>query len=378
MFYFQSAVLIVLISLLLIFLWNLYITRKRNIPKIESSALPCISVLIPARNEEKNIEGCVTSIFLQDYPRFEVIVLNDHSTDRTGELLSGLKNKFPDLKIIDGAELPAGWIGKSFACHQLTQAAKGDWLLFTDADTIHNSNSLRDGVEVALARNADLLSIVPHQVTKTLGEKLVIPILHFVTFSLLPFYFLEKKGFRQFTIAVGQYMLFKKASLEKIGGYESVKNEMVEDVCMGKLIKKNNMQLIVLNGIEMVSCRMYRNFAQVWEGFSKNIFAGLGFSFFTMSVIIFSYLIFFILPFYWVIYFLFKQGVSSLSLICLGQVAVNYFIRFTLSFKYKLSFVSSLLHPFGILTVILITLNSWRLVAFSTGPSWKGRNYKLK
>ncbi|MBN8568012.1 MAG: glycosyltransferase [Ignavibacteria bacterium] len=378
MLYFQISVLVFLTSFLLIFLWNLFITRIKKIPAIDASKFPLVSILIPARNEEHNISQCVESLFKQDYPQYEVIVLNDHSTDRTGLILSELQNKFPELKIINGAELPEGWIGKSFACHQLTQTAKGDWLLFTDADTIHNSNSIRTGIETALVRNADLLSVVPYQITMTLSEKLVIPILHFVTFSLLPFYFLEKRGFKQFTIAVGQYMLFKKSSLEKIGGYEAVKNEIVEDVSMGKLIKKNNMQLIVLNGIEMVSCRMYRNFAQVWEGFSKNIFAGLGFSFITMSLIIISYFIFFILPYYWTLYFLFTQGFSLLSLICLAQISINYFIRFTLSFKYKLSFTSSILHPFGILTVILITLNSWRLVAFSSGPSWKGRSYKLK
>jgi chlorobactene glucosyltransferase len=378
MFYFQIAVLVVLFSLLLIFLWNLFITRKRKIPPLNDTELPFVSILIPARNEQDNIEQCLTSLFNQDYSHYEVIVLNDHSTDRTAEILSDLKIKFADLKIINGEELPRDWIGKSFACHQLTKAAKGEWLLFTDADTIHNSNSIRDGIEAALVRNADLLSVVPHQITKTFPEKLVIPILHFVTFSLLPFYFLEKKGYKQFTIAVGQYMLFKKTSLEKIGGYESVKNEMVEDVSMGKLIKKNRMQLIVLNGNEMVSCRMYRNFAQVWEGFSKNIYAGLGFSFITMTLIIISYFLFFILPYYWSIYFLVSQGFSLLSLICLTQIAINYFIRFTLSLKYKLSFTSAVLHPLGILTVIVITLNSWRLVALSSGPRWKGRSYKLK
>lgn len=378
MFYFQIAVLVVLISLLFIFLWNLYITRERKILPFNTAELPFVSVLIPARNEQDNIEQCITSLFKQNYPEYEVIVLNDNSTDNTEEILSRLKLKFPKLKIINGAELPEGWIGKSFACNQLEKAAKGDWLLFTDADTIHNSNSIRIGIETALIRNADLLSVVPYQITKTFSEKLVIPILHFVTFSLLPFYFLEKKGFKQFTIAVGQYMLFKKSALNKIGGYEAVKNEIVEDVLMGKLIKKNKMQLIVINGIEMVSCRMYRNFAQVWEGFSKNIFAGLGFSFFTMSLIIISYFIFFILPFYWTIYFIVTQGFSLLSFICLAQISINYFIRFTLSVKYKLSFASSFMHPFGILTVILITLNSWRLVAFSSGPSWKGRSYKLK
>lgn len=378
MLYLLTLVLMVLISLLLIFLWNLYITRKRKILKIESSILPFVSVLIPARNEQDNIKQCVNSLYGQEYPSYEVIVLNDHSTDKTKEVLAELKIKYPELKIISGKELPEGWIGKSFACHQLEKAAKGDWLLFTDADTIHNSNSIQTGIVTALTRNADLLSVVPYQITKTYAEKLVIPILHFISFSLLPFYFLEKKGFKQFTIAIGQYMLFKKSSLEKIGGYESVKSEMVEDVSMGKLIKKNKMQLLVINGIQMVSCRMYRNFAQVWEGFSKNIFAGLGFSFITMMLIIISYLVLFIMPFFWATYFLISQGFSLLSFLCIAQVAINYFIRLTLSFKYKLSLASSILHPIGILTVILITLNSWRLVAFSSGPSWKGRSYKLK
>jgi chlorobactene glucosyltransferase len=376
MFYFEFAVLIILFFLFLIFLWNLYVTRKKKKSTSKYSSYPFVSVLIPARNEEANIENCVTSLLKQNYPNFEVIVLNDNSTDRTSQILSDLKQKYSELKIINGKPLSSGWIGKSYACHQLTKESKGEWLLFTDADTIHNENSIKEGIESALSRNADLLSVIPYQITKTLPEKLVIPVLHFVTFVLLPFYFLEKRGFEKFTFAVGQYMLFKKTSLDKIGGYEAVKNEIVEDVMMGRLIKKNNMQLVIQSGIDMVRCRMYRSFSQLWEGFSKNVFAGMGFSTLLMFVIILMYLILFVLPFFGLIYFVII-GENELAIVCAGQVAINYLIRFILSIKFKLSFSSSLLHPFGILTVLLITINSWRLVKFSLGPKWKGRTYNL-
>lgn len=354
----------------------MFVTRKRKSSYKEQNSYPFVSVLIPARNEEANIENCVTSLLNQKHPNYEVIVLNDNSTDRTSNILYELKQTYPKLKIVNGSPLPEGWIGKSYACSQLTKEAKGDWLLFTDADTIHNENSIADGIKSALFRKADLLSVIPYQITKSLPEKLVIPILHFITYVLLPFYFLERKGFEKFTFAVGQYMLFKRSSLEKIGGYEAVKNEIVEDVEMGRLIKRNKMQLVMLNGIDMVKCRMYRNFNQLWEGFSKNIFAGLGFSSLLMVVIVVSYFILFVLPFFSFLFFAFI-GENQFALICLAQVIINYAIRFVLSVKFKLSFVSSVLHPFGILTVLLITINSWRLVKFSGGPKWKGRTYNL-
>ncbi len=378
MYYYQVCVLIILLVLFLIFLWNLYVIRERKIKKIDDIDLPFVSVLIPARNEEKNIEQCVISLLNQDYPNYEVIVLNDHSTDNTGSLLSLIKDKYPHLQIIIGAKLPDGWIGKSFACHQLSKSAKGKWLLFTDADTVHEKNSIRIGVETAISRNADLLSIVPHQITITFFEKLIIPILHFVTFTMLPFYFLEKKGYAKFTIAVGQYMLFKRSSFDKIGGYETVKNKIVEDVEMGRLIKRNKLQLIVLNADSIVSCRMYRNFNEILEGFSKNIFAGVGFSTPLIIFILILYIILFVLPYFYALYLIFAVGFTLISILAILQVAIILLVRMALCIKFKQSLLSAILHPFGIFMVIFISINSWRLVTFTSGPQWKGRTYKLK
>ena len=266
-------------------------------PKLSDESLPFVSVLIPARNEEHNISQIVNSLLIQDYPSYEVIVLNDNSEDSTGEILSSIKKIHPELKIINGKPLEEGWTGKCFACKQLYDASKGEYILFTDADTLHNSNSLRDSVTIALNRKADMLTLFPKMTMISFAEKLIMPMLWFTVMLLLPFYFVDKKGFIKFSIGIGPFMLFKRSSYETIGGHTSVKNAIVEDVWLAREIKENGLQLIVEDGQKMLSVRMYRNFKEIWNGFSKNIFAGFGFS----SLALFSanilYFLLFFLPF---------------------------------------------------------------------------------
>jgi chlorobactene glucosyltransferase len=138
---------------------------------------PLVSILIPARNEERNIGACVSSLLAQDYPAWELLVLDDHSEDATGEIVRSLIAKAPvvQARLMDGTALPAGWTGKSWACHQLAQQARGAYLFFTDADTAHAPDTIAAAVAHATRTRADLLSAWPRLITITWGEKLVIP-----------------------------------------------------------------------------------------------------------------------------------------------------------------------------------------------------------
>lgn len=379
MLIYQSAITLILFVLFLIAVWNIYLFRKRKINAPDDSTLPFISILVPARNEEINIRGCVTSLLEQDYPNYEVIILNDSSEDKTGEILNEIQAGYRKLKIVQGKPLEEGWTGKTYACKQLAGEAKGDWLLFTDADTRHQPGSLRGAIYVALERDSDLLTIFPKMIMKSLSEKLLMPMLFFIAFVLLPFYFVDKKGYTKFAIGVGPFMLFKRSAYDKIGGHASVRNAIVEDIWLSRKIKEHGLKLAAADGQSLCSVRMYRNFKEIWNGFSKNIFAGFNFSAPLLFTVNFLYLILFFLPFVFLImYPALDYQTKTIPVLVLIQVIILYLIRILLAIKFKLGFVSTLLHPLGALTVPVIAFNSWRWIAAGKGAKWKGRIYQTK
>ena len=364
-------------TLFLLALWNIVLFRSRAQKILRERDLPFISVLVPARNEEATIERCVTSLLAQDYPNFEVIVLDDNSTDNSASILGKLASDFPErLRVLRGEALEHGWVGKCFACNQLSQGALGSWLLFTDADTVHQPNSLSMALELAVSRRADLLTVIPAQKMYSFGEKLILPLLHFSTFVFLPLYGVEHLHSPRFAIGIGQFMFFRTAAYKKIGGHSAVRNNIVEDVWLARAVKRHGFRLVVTDGQSFVSCRMYTNFAEVWNGFSKNIFAGFNFSFTAMAAFISLYAALFLAPFVLLgaglaAGTLDKQEIMMLS----AQIGINYALRLMLAMRFHLGFVSTLLHPLGVLGVIGIALNSWSWIAFGGGARWKDRLY---
>ncbi len=376
MLIYNLLVTAILAVLFLIFLSNLYMLRKKYPPNIPDDRLPFVSVLIPARNEERNIENILRSVLEQDYPNYEVIALNDNSEDRTGEIIDSLKVMFPKLKSINGKELENGWTGKCYACSQLYESARGEWLLFTDADTTHYNGSIRDSVELALYRGADLLTLLPRLEMKSVSEKIIMPMLMFTLMCLLPFYFVDKPGFRKYSLGIGPFMLFRRTAYEKIGGHESVKSALVEDVWLGRKIKEYGLKLVCEDGKNMLSVRMYRNFGEIWDGFSKNIFAGFNFSDLSLFGVNMTYFLLFFLPFVLLIIDIFLPFSSKInSILLLIQIILLYLARILLSAKFKLGLISAFLHPLGALTVPVIAANSWRWFRFGKGAKWKGRVY---
>lgn len=357
-----------------IVLWNLWVFRMRRYTGIPESEFPFVSVLIPARNEEKNIRQCTESILKQDYPRFEVIVLDDNSEDSTMKILSELSLKYDNLKVTKGMELPEGWSGKNFACHQLFKQSGGDYLLFTDADTVHRNDSLKKAVTRSISRNADLYSLIPDLTLKTFSEKFIMPGLHFTAFTLLPYYLAENYSNPAFAMGSGPFMLFKRESYEKIGGHEAVKKELVEDVKLAKNIKKHRLKVVVNKGLDVLSCRMYDSFGDIWNGFSKNIFPGMNYS----TVMLFSVFGFYLLVFFVPFAALFAGIVSGNNHLVLNsayQVFLLLLMRLLINLSFRLNFISILLHPVSIFIISLIAFNSWKWNVLGKGSRWKGRTY---
>jgi chlorobactene glucosyltransferase len=231
---------------------------------------PLVSVIIPARNEERTIERCVRSLLAQRYPSFEILVLNDRSTDRTGQILERLAAEDARLRVLEGQPRPEGWVGKCWAAFQAANQARGAWLLFLDADTYHQPAALASSLAFAQAHGADLLSLLPRQELGTFWERALLPAIFGVilTFGGSPAEVNDPRNAA--AKANGQFMLFRTEVYRRIGGHESVKDEMVDDFALARRVKGTGHRLLLAEGWCLVSTRMYRSLSEIWEGFSKN------------------------------------------------------------------------------------------------------------
>jgi chlorobactene glucosyltransferase len=249
---------------------------------------PLISICVPARNEARNIRRCVEDLLAQDYPNFEVIVLEDRSTDSTAEILRQLvlesnslplkgnriQERMPALHIVSGSELPAGWAGKPHALYQAAAAARGEWLCFIDADTFLSPTALSSCYAKAIETKADMFTIMTFQIMGSFWEKVVMPLV----MTALSVGFSPRKvndPGRKDAIANGQFILIKRSVYDAIGGHESVKDQIVEDKAISEQVKWNGFRLIVADGMHVARTRMYTSLPEMWEGWTKNIYLGL-------------------------------------------------------------------------------------------------------
>jgi chlorobactene glucosyltransferase len=340
---------------------------------------PLVSVLIPARNEERSIGIALSTLAEQDYGNFEVVILDDNSDDATVAIASQWITRDRRFRIIKGSPLPEGWVGKSFACHQLFREARGRLLLFVDADTVHARHSLSAGVAELQRSGADLLTAIPRQRTETFWEHTLLPLLHFMTFAFLPMPLVSLVRDERLAMANGQYMLWKREAYQAVGGHEAVKAAMVEDVWLARRVKETGRRLAIRYGATAVSCRMYSSFADIWNGFSKNIFPGLGYSVPAVAAVVLFSFATSVLPFLMMIDVAATGGWTSIAAeIVAAQVALVLLIRFVLAIRFDMEIWSALLHPLAMAVLIGIMANSTRWVLAGEGSRWKGRVYNIR
>ena len=379
MLFYQLTILFFLLAFLGILLWNL-----RELPalpeQVTRADYPFVSVLVPARNEEHNIERCITSLLRQDYESYELIVLDDASNDRTGEILDSLlrSDTSSRLRIIHGAPLPDGWHGKAWACDQLGKAARGEMLLFTDADTFHAPESLSRSVAAMQESGADMLSMMPRQELKSFWEMLIVPLIYFVLLCYLPVKLVYAMASPALCFANGQFMLFTRRMYRNIGGHGAVRGDLVEDVWLCKAVKKNGGKVSSYNGMETVSCRMYRNFSEVWEGFSKNLFAGMGYNSPGLFVLMLVTVLVYIVPYGFVIGSVASADFSPVYFwLPLMHILIALMCRLLIAGRFRQPFSGALLHVFSQIALLGIAANSFYLVTFGKGSQWKGRRYNF-
>ena len=243
-------------------------------PSLPSDKSPLISVCVPARNEERNIGRCVEALLEQTYPNFEIIVLNDRSTDSTPEILSRLSASNSRISVINGSDLPSGWAGKPHALTQAAAVARGEWLCFVDADTFVTPDALAAVCARAMETNADLFTIMTRQIMLTFWERAVLPLVMLaLSVGFSPRKVNDPR--RKDAIANGQFIFIKRSIYEVVGGHATIKSSIVEDKDLAVLVKGKGYRLIVADGRQVASTRMYTSLPEMWEGWTKNIYLGL-------------------------------------------------------------------------------------------------------
>jgi chlorobactene glucosyltransferase len=268
----QWAILQFLILLAAVAAVNWFSLRRLESYK-PSGRRPVISVLVPARDEAHNIQACLESLLHQDYPEYEVLVLDDESQDGTAEILKRLAHTYPGLKVLSGASKPQGWVGKQWACHQLSQAARGELLLFTDADTRYQRGTLSSAAGAMEALQLDFLTGMPRQLTGSWQERLTIPLLAFLIFALLPVPLARRLPFAWLSAGIGQFLLFRREAYERLGGHAAVRATSIEDFAFARLSKRASLRWDFMDLTGRVRCRMYPEAGQVFAGIGKNLFA---------------------------------------------------------------------------------------------------------
>jgi len=270
-------VLIFTVTQLLVALANLVF--ETNLPVSAYNSDDLVSVLIPARNEAKNIGNILDDIINQEYRNIEVIVFNDQSEDVTAEIVTKYTISDSRISLVNSGGLPDGWLGKNFACHSLSENATGKFFLYLDADVRVGNDLIGRAISFSERHHLDLISIFPKQIIKTLGERITVPNMNYILVSLLPLVLVRKLGFPSISAANGQFMFFRADTYRKMKPHEVVKADKVEDISIARVYKENGKKIACLLGDDSITCRMYSGFKDSVTGFSKNVIAFFGSSF---------------------------------------------------------------------------------------------------
>lgn len=349
---------------------------------------PLVSIILPARDEERNIHRCVTSLLDQDYPHYELIVVDDDSTDATPCILDEIAQTHPHadrLWVLRLRELRSGWAGKPHALHSGIQEAHGDWLLFTDADTWHAPDTLRLTLASACEEHVDMLSLGTLQELPGFWEKVVMPMIYL---GIIMQYPVNKINDPHSSIALanGQYILIRRSVYEQSGGYArpDMRATLLDDRDLARLVKRQGFRLRLFDGRDLVHVRMYQGLRETWKGWRKNIFLGSrgGLAFTILQVL--SLPLVTVLPFLLPALLLFGRvndnktrkarstQAALASLLELGPLCVY---RMWINKEMRVPWYYTFTHPLaGLLCAGIMAQSTWRVVR-RKGVDWRGRQY---
>jgi len=250
---------------------------KPDSPQLTGGEVPLVSVLVPAKDESERIEGCIQSLLEQDYANFEVIVVDDRSEDNTAEIVERMAAQDDRLRLVRIEELPPGWTGKTHALHVGQKQARGEWLLFVDADTNHHRSCLSVVLRDCIDHGADMESLLPALKANSFWESVIQPYAGTCLIILFPLSRVNNPNCMSSGFANGQFILVHRDAYERIGGHFGVRDKFVEDIHLGRAIRERGLGLRVVVGSALMSVRMYSSLREIVRGWSRILYAAVDF-----------------------------------------------------------------------------------------------------
>ncbi len=334
---------------------------------------PSVSVLIPCRNEERNIERCLRSVFSELQDGDEVIVCDDESTDATPEILEKLRAENGALRVVKGRPLPAGWVGKPNACDVLSEHARNELLVFVDSDVRLHPGALGQAAGLLARYKADVLTAVPRQEMVSLAERVVMPWLDLTYVSWLPMPLVWLSSDPRFLAANGQFLALTRSAYTACGGFAAVASEVVDDMALCRNAKRAGLRVVFADGSHLATCRMYRGWDEIRDGFSKNLYEGIGGHPLALVFVLALYAVAFVLP--WLLLAFAPLLSAAIVIPAAIVVLMNVVQRLVVAAQRGHGVLSILGHPVGALAFLGIALNSYRW-SRAGRISWSGRVYQ--
>jgi chlorobactene glucosyltransferase len=362
--------------------------RARRSPSLDDeSAVPpaspqLVSMIVPARNEARNIERCVSSIARTGWPSLEIIVVDDRSEDDTGAIVRAMAARDARVRVVEGAPVPEGWFGKQWACEQGARVAKGSTLIFTDADTVHAPDLIPRSMHAIEARALDFFTVGGFQELGSFWERVVMPQVFYMLASRYGGAGAVNRAKRsRDKIANGQYLCFTRAAYDALGGHEAVRGKAAEDLALAQLVHARGMRGELAMGPDQLSTRMYTSLAEVVNGWTKNIVtAGADTLPAGMLARLLLPLLLLVIPLMHLapVATLVASAILPLSAqvimwarVCTGALAMWWALIYVRAFRQSPLYLLAL--PLGAIIVLFIVA---RATVRGRGVEWKGRRYQ--
>ncbi len=369
-FIFGRFLTMLLVCQLGLILWNLrvVIRPKAGLPKSNAR----VSLLIPARNEEGFIGNCLRSLINQDHDNMEIIVLDDHSTDRTRAIIESHGAK---VKLVSGKPIPAGWTGKNWACHQLSMQATGDVLFFIDADAILEPAAISSVLSVMRTENVDMVASLLRNQGTSFSSSILLPIVNHAILALFPASLIHRSSNPDIALAFGPFIGVSRTAYNESGGHAAHPDHIVDDVQLARSVKAVGYHQRLINGTDLASTTWYSGFRDIWKGFSKNAYGALSYRTSLSLLVTFMVAPLLALPFLRLLAGFFGAPVP---MEVLWQVVLLILGRFITSSVGRDPLWGVIFHPFAMLFWGMTLF--WSMMIAMTGQSieWKNRNYTTK
>jgi chlorobactene glucosyltransferase len=377
MLIYQALITAILALLFLNTANNLRLLRRPEV-SLRSEGRALVSLLVPARNEARSIAQCVESLAHQDYPWCEILVLDDQSEDQTAAIVERLAERYPNIRLLRGQPLPPHWHGKAYACAQLAQASRGEWLLFVDADTTLAPQCVSSALRQAQEQHADLLTMMPSVLTGSFGEALLLPIIPLTFGAFLPLGLVTNHPSPLFAGALGTFLLFRRDTYLRMGGHSAVRTEIVEDIALSRVVKQHGGRVVWIDGTALMRVRLYHGFREAAHGIAKSAFAAINYSLVALVLAAPVCIALFGGPYVFFAVGLISATISSpMFWLPLLQIVFLWTAHLLLMRRFHLPTALMFLQVGTILAIVITTIYSAAKTTFGQGVAWKGRTYQF-